>query len=78
MVDDASMDAIIEQVQSKRHDIDLFRANTVRFFETHPNLIQSPQIVHSVRSRMFANPNSIRRNSNRLVRAANPVIFPLT
>ena len=52
MVDEASIEAIIEQVQSKRHDIDLFRANTVRFFETHPNLTQSPQIVHSVRSRM--------------------------
>ncbi|MDD9973298.1 MAG: (p)ppGpp synthetase, partial [Candidatus Poribacteria bacterium] len=52
MVDDASMETIIDQVQSKRHDIDLFRENTVRFFETHPDLTQSPQIVHSVRSRM--------------------------
>lgn len=52
MVDEASMETIIEQVQSKLHDIDLFRANTVRFFETHPNLTQSPQIVHSVKSRM--------------------------
>lgn len=52
MVDDASMEAIIEQVQSQRHDIDLFRDYTVRFFETHPDLTQSPQIVHSVRSRM--------------------------
>ena len=52
MVDDASMEAIIERVQSELHAIDLFRENTVRFFETHPNLTQSPQIVHSVRSRM--------------------------
>ena len=52
MVDDASMEAIIERVQSQLHDIDLFRDYTVRFFETHPNLTQSPQIVHSVRSRM--------------------------
>ena len=52
MVDEASMEVIIEQVQSKLHDIDLFRDNTVRFFETHPNLNQSPQIVHSVKSRM--------------------------
>ena len=52
MVDEASMEAIIEQVESKIHDIDLFRANTVRFFETHPNLNQSPQIVHSVKSRI--------------------------
>ena len=52
MVDEASMDAIIEQVQSQLHDIDLFRDYTVRFFETHPDLTQSPQIVHSVRSRM--------------------------
>ena len=52
MVDEASMEAIVERVQSQLHDIDLFRANTVRFFETHPNLTQSPQIVHSVRSRM--------------------------
>ena len=52
MVDEASMEAIIGQVQSKFHDIDLFRESTVRFFETHPHLIQSPQIVHSVKSRM--------------------------
>ena len=52
MVDEANMEAIIEQVQSKLHDIDLFRANTVRFFETHPDLTQSPQIVHSVKSRL--------------------------
>ena len=31
MVDEASIEAIIEQVQSKLHDIDLFRENTVRF-----------------------------------------------
>lgn len=52
MVDEASMEVIIEQVQSKLHDIDLFRENTARFFETHPNLTQSPQIIHSVRSRI--------------------------
>ena len=52
MVDEASMEVIIERVQSQLHDIDFFRDYTVRFFETHPNLIQSPQIVHSVRSRM--------------------------
>ena len=52
MVDEASMEAIIEQVQSKLHDIDLFRDYTVRFFETHPDLTQSPQIVHSVKSRL--------------------------
>ena len=52
MVDEASMEAIIERVQSKLHDIDLFRENTARFFETHPDLTQPPQIVHSVKSRM--------------------------
>ena len=52
MVDEARMEVVIEQVQSKLHDIDLFRENTARFFETHPNLTQSPQIVHSVRSRI--------------------------
>lgn len=52
MVDEANMEVIIEQVQSKLHDIDLFRENTVRFFETHPDLTQSLQIVHSVKSRM--------------------------
>ena len=52
MVDEANMTAIIDRIQSKLHDIDLFRENTVRFFETHPQLIQSPQVVHSVRSRM--------------------------
>ena len=52
MVDEASMEVIIERVQSQLHDIDLFRDYTVRFFETHPDLTQSPQIVHSVRSRM--------------------------
>ena len=52
MVDEASMEAIIGQVQIKFHEIDLFRESTVRFFETHPHLIQSPQIVHSVKSRM--------------------------
>ncbi len=52
MVDDASMEIIIEQVQTQLHDINLFREYTVRFFETHPNLTQSPQIVHSVKSRL--------------------------
>ena len=52
MVDEASMEIIIERVQGRLHDIDLFRDYTVRFFETHPNLTQSAQIVHSVRSRM--------------------------
>jgi ppGpp synthetase/RelA/SpoT-type nucleotidyltranferase len=52
MVDEANMEVIIERVQSELHDIDLFRANTVRFFETHPNLTQSPQVVHSAKSRM--------------------------
>lgn len=52
MVDEASMEAIIERVQSELHSINLFRENTVRFFETHPNLTQSPPIVHSVKSRM--------------------------
>ena len=52
MVDETSMEAIIAQVQSELHSINLFRENTVRFFETHPALTQSPQIVHSVKSRM--------------------------
>lgn len=52
MVDEASMEASIERVQSELHSINLFRENTVRFFETHPNLTQSPPIVHSVKSRM--------------------------
>ena len=52
MVDEASMEAIIARVQSELHDIDLFRDYTVRFFETHPDLTQSPQIVHSVKSRL--------------------------
>jgi len=52
MVDEASMEAIIARVQSKLHDINLFREYTVRFFETHPNLTQSPQTVHSVKSRL--------------------------
>ena len=52
MVDEASMETIIERVQSELHGINLFRENTVRFFETHPSLTQSPQIVHSVKSRI--------------------------
>ena len=52
MVDEPSMATIIARVESELHGIDLFRENTVRFFETHPNLTQSPQIVHSVRSRL--------------------------
>ena len=52
MVDEASIEAIIERVQSKLHDIDLFRKYVTNFFETHPDLTQSPQIVHSVKSRM--------------------------
>ena len=52
MVDETSMEAIIERVQSELHSIDLFRDYTVRFFETHPDLTQSPQIVHSVKSRL--------------------------
>ena len=52
MVDEASMEAIIERVQSEFHDIDLFRWYVTRFFETHPDLTQPPPIVHSVKSRM--------------------------
>ena len=52
MVDEASMEAIIKRVQNNLHDIDLFRNYTVRFFETHPDLTQSLQIVHSVKSRL--------------------------
>ena len=52
MVDEANMEAIVDRIQSELHDIDLFRENTVRFFETHPHLIQSPQSIHSVKSRM--------------------------
>lgn len=52
MVDDASMEAIIARVERELHNINLFRENTARFFETHPDLTQSPQIVHSVKSRM--------------------------
>lgn len=52
MVDDPSMEAIVERVQSQLHDIDIFRDYTVRFFETHPDLTQSPQVVHSVKSRI--------------------------
>ena len=52
MVDEASMEAIIARVESKLHDIDLFRASIARFFETHPALTQPPPIVHSVKSRI--------------------------
>ena len=52
MVDEANMEAIINRIQSELHEINLFRENTVRFFETHPQLIQSPEVVHSVKSRM--------------------------
>ena len=52
MVDEASMEAIIERVQNRFHDIDRFRNNVVYFFENHPDLTHSPQIVHSVKSRM--------------------------
>ena len=52
MVDEASMETIIARVENELHDIDLFRENTARFFETHPNLTRSPRIVHSVKSRL--------------------------
>ena len=52
MVDDASMEAIIERVQSNLYDIELFCNYVTNFFEKHPDLTQSPQIVHSVKSRV--------------------------
>ena len=52
MVDEASIEAIIERVQSRFHDIDRFRDNVVYFFENHPDLTHSPPIIHSVKSRM--------------------------
>ena len=52
MVDEASMEAIIEKVKSELHRIKIFHESTVCFFETHPDLTQSSQIVHSVKSRM--------------------------
>ena len=72
MVDEASMEAIIEQVQSKLHDFDLFRENTVRFFETHPNLLQSPRIVHSVKSRM-KDLEHLREKIHRKSTTENPI-----
>jgi ppGpp synthetase/RelA/SpoT-type nucleotidyltranferase len=52
MVDAASMEAIMERVQSEFHEIDLFRGYVARFFETHPDLTRPSPIVHSVKSRM--------------------------
>ncbi len=52
MVDETSMEAIIELVESELHNIDLFRKYVINFFETHPDLTQSPPIVHSVKSRL--------------------------
>lgn len=52
MVDEAGMEAIIERVKSEFHRIKIFHESTVFFFETHPDLTQSSQIVHSVKSRM--------------------------
>jgi ppGpp synthetase/RelA/SpoT-type nucleotidyltranferase len=52
MVDEAGMEAIIERVQSKFHEIDIFRTNVVYFFENDPDLTGLPPIVHSVKSRM--------------------------
>ena len=52
MVDKVGMEAIIERVKSELHRIKIFHESTVCFFETHPDLTQSSQIVHSVKSRM--------------------------
>ena len=52
MVDEASMEVIIEQVESEYYNIDHFRESTAYFFEKHPDLTKSAQIVHSVKSWM--------------------------
>jgi len=72
MVDEASMEVIIEQIQSKLHDIDLFRENTARFFETHPDLTQPPQIVHSVKSRI-KNLEHLREKIHRKSSTEDPI-----
>ena len=72
MVDEASMETIIARVQTELHSIDLFRENTVRFFETHPKLTQSPQIVHSVKSRL-KDSQHLRKKIQRKSSPENPI-----
>ena len=72
MVDETSMEIIIKRVQSELHSINLFRENTVRFFETHPDLTQSPQIVHSVKSRT-KDLEHLREKVQRKSSAENPI-----
>ena len=52
MIDKVSMEAIIKRVASEHYNIDHFRESTASFFEKHPDLTKSAQIVHSVKSRM--------------------------
>lgn len=51
MIDERLVDEIISSIEQNRHVIDLFRNNVERFFTTHPLLINSPPIIHSVKSR---------------------------
>ena len=72
MVDETSMGAIIEIVKSELHNIDLFRKYVINFFETHPDLTQSPQVVHSVKSRM-KNLQHLREKIQRKFSAEDPI-----
>ncbi|MDE0085851.1 MAG: RelA/SpoT domain-containing protein [Candidatus Poribacteria bacterium] len=46
------METIIARVENNLHEIKLFCNYVTNFFETHPDLTQPPQIVHSVKSRI--------------------------
>ena len=64
--------AIIEIVKSELHNIDLFRKYVINFFETHPDLTQSPQVVHSVKSRM-KNLQHLREKIQRKFSTEDPI-----
>ena len=71
-IDEASMNAIIDRVQSERYYIDLFRKSTASFFEEHPDLTQSRRIVHSVKSRM-KNSDRLREKIQRKWSSEDPI-----
>ena len=72
MVDEESIQKIMDVINERLHGIDLFRNNVAAFFETHPKLNGSPPVIHSVKSRT-KDLEHLREKIRRRSCPANPI-----
>ena len=72
MIDEISIDRILDAIEEKRHLIDNFRNNVVHFFAKHPKLTSYPPVIHSVKSRLKTTHN-LRKKIKRKFTAEDPI-----